>query len=484
MTRERFRFIRHFLLVSDLLLTSVSFLLSYIIRDALHTYYKFDLLPYVRVLSEAGLPPFASYTTLLLYVVPIWGVSLICKGLYREPWSRRGVLASRDLVEAGIWATLLTICLFYLLKLPYLGRSYILIFSLLNLGCLYLYRRLYVLALPRLLSAAADMRFLLIVGCSESARAFADRIARNAEWHTRVLGFLSQEPSEVGSTINNVPVLGTVDMVGDCLHRYVIDEVVFAVPRNQLEILDEAIHRCEVAGVRAVILANLFDARVGRLVTSDIAGWPVLMIDTVLLKEWERLAKRLIDLIGAGVAICLTAPVMLCTAAAIRLTSPGPIFFRQERVGLHGRRFTLYKFRTMVADAERYREALQAMNEMDGPVFKMARDPRVTKIGRLLRRSSLDELPQLFNVLRGDMSLVGPRPPIPAEVVQYEPWQRRRLSVRPGITCVWQVNGRNKLSFAQWMAMDLEYIDHWSLWLDLKLMMQTIPAVLKGEGAR
>jgi exopolysaccharide biosynthesis polyprenyl glycosylphosphotransferase len=484
MTRERFSFLRHFLFAADLLLTGVSFVLSYFVRDALHAYYKFDLLPYVRILSDAGLPPFTAYATLLLYVIPIWGISLICSGVYREPWSRRGVLAGRNLLGAGVWATILTICVLYLLKLPYVGRSYILIFGTLNLACLYLCRHLLVLAIPKFLGSAADRRYLLLVGTGDSARAFASRIASNAEWRTQVVGFLAQDPSAVGSTITGAPVLGTVDMLEELLHRYVIDEVVFAVPRNQLELLDEAIHRCELAGVRAVILANLFDVRVGRLIASDIAGWPVLLIDTVSLKEWERLAKRVIDLAGASVALCLTMPLMLVAAAAIRLAGPGPILFRQERVGLNGRRFTLYKFRTMVVDAERYREALEALNEMDGPVFKMSRDPRVTKVGAILRRSSLDELPQLFNVLFGDMSLVGPRPPIPAEVVQYEPWQRRRLSMKPGITCVWQVNGRNKIGFRQWMAMDLEYIDNWSLWLDLKIMMQTIPAVLKREGAQ
>jgi lipopolysaccharide/colanic/teichoic acid biosynthesis glycosyltransferase len=175
---------------------------------------------------------------------------------------------------------------------------------------------------------------------------------------------------------------------------------------------------------------------------------------------------------------------MLLSALAIRLTSAGPVLFRQERVGLNGRRFSLYKFRTMIVDAERQRDALLSLNEMDGPVFKISRDPRVTPVGAFLRRSSLDELPQLFNVLWGQMSLVGPRPPIPSEVRQYEAWQRRRLSMKPGITCLWQVNGRNKIGFRQWMAMDLEYIDKWSLGLDLKILAQTIPAVLKREGAK
>lgn len=179
--------------------------------------------------------------------------------------------------------------------------------------------------------------------------------------------------------------------------------------------------------------------------------------------------------------LLLSAPLMLLAAMLVRLTSPGPAFFKQKRVGINGREFTMYKFRTMRAEAEQLKNTLLELNEMDGPVFKIRRDPRVTPLGRVLRRTSLDELPQLFNVLLGHMSMVGPRPPLPDEVRQYKLWQRRRLSVRPGLTCLWQVSGRNQVKFEKWMELDLEYIDNWSWWLDLKIMARTVPALLRGQ---
>ena len=175
---------------------------------------------------------------------------------------------------------------------------------------------------------------------------------------------------------------------------------------------------------------------------------------------------------------------MLSLALLIKLTSKGPVFFKQERCGLNGRKFTMFKFRTMVEDADQMKDLLAEKNEMDGPVFKITNDPRLTKVGKFLRKFSLDELPQLFNVLRGDMSLVGPRPPLPKEVSQYDPWQRRKLSMKPGLTCLWQINGRNNINFERWMKMDLEYIDNWSLWLDTKILLKTVPAVILGTGAK
>jgi len=196
-----------------------------------------------------------------------------------------------------------------------------------------------------------------------------------------------------------------------------------------------------------------------------------------------RFGKRTIDLVGALVALVVLSPVVLLVALMVKLESRGPVFYRSSRIGKNGRSFTFLKFRSMVDGADRARKQLTHLNEVDGPVFKISRDPRVTRIGRLLRITSLDEIPQFFNVLKGDMSLVGPRPPIPEEVEQYEPWQLRRLDVKPGITCLWQISGRSTLSFREWMRLDLEYIKHRSFWLDLRILMRTIPAVLSREGA-
>jgi exopolysaccharide biosynthesis polyprenyl glycosylphosphotransferase len=200
-------------------------------------------------------------------------------------------------------------------------------------------------------------------------------------------------------------------------------------------------------------------------------------------KPLQNAIKRATDIVVSATALVLLSPLLVAVAIAVKLTSPGPVLFRQERVGLHGRAFKMLKFRSMVADAERRKAELEAFNEQSGPVFKMHSDPRVTGVGRFIRKFSIDELPQIVNVLRGDMAIVGPRPPIPSEVARYEAWQRRRLSVRPGLTCVWQVSGRNRVSFQTWMLLDLRYIDHWNLLQDLSIVWRTVPVVLTGRGA-
>jgi len=227
----------------------------------------------------------------------------------------------------------------------------------------------------------------------------------------------------------------------------------------------------------------LFDLRIARARQTDLNGFPLMSFETTFGQEWQLFIKRIIDLTVSFFSLILLSPVLLIVAFLIKLTSRGAIFFRQKRIGLNGRTFTLYKFRTMYSDAEDKIAELEHLNEMDGPVFKIKNDPRITPLGRVLRKFSIDEFPQLFNVFTGQMSLVGPRPPIPGEVGEYHHWQKRRLSMRPGLSCLWQVSGRNKVSFAKWMELDLQYIDEWSLWLDFTILMKTIPVVLFGVGA-
>jgi exopolysaccharide biosynthesis polyprenyl glycosylphosphotransferase len=217
----------------------------------------------------------------------------------------------------------------------------------------------------------------------------------------------------------------------------------------------------------------------------EFDGFPLLSFSTTPTNEALLFVRRILDIILAGFILVIFGPlVMLPAAILIKLTSSGPVFFKQTRCGLNGRQFVMYKFRSMVTNAEQLRVELEGLNEMDGPVFKSSRDPRITGVGKIIRRRSIDELPQIFNVLRGDMSLVGPRPPLPAEVAKYERWQRRRLSMKPGMTCLWQISGRNEVSFDDWMKLDLTYIDNWSLLLDLKILLKTVPVVLLGRGAK
>jgi len=322
---------------------------------------------------------------------------------------------------------------------------------------------------------------VLIVGRGPLARQTAADLSRRRGIH--VLGTLAiaGETPSPGMELEN---LGDCSALGDILSGTTVAEVYLAADiGTHREVLQRAIETCEELGIPFAVPAHAF--RLGRAMPSRRAAAPDGYIHYRLVTPHplQRAIKRCLDFALSAVAILALLPLFAALAAAIKLTSKGPVLFSQTRVGLRGRHFSMYKFRSMVVDAERLIDTLREKNEQTGPVFKIRKDPRVTRVGRFLRAFSLDELPQLINVLKGEMSLVGPRPPIPSEVAQYAPWQRRRLSVRPGLTCLWQVSGRNEIGFEQWMMLDLQYIDQWSLMSDLRLIGKTIPVVLGRQGA-
>jgi exopolysaccharide biosynthesis polyprenyl glycosylphosphotransferase len=272
--------------------------------------------------------------------------------------------------------------------------------------------------------------------------------------------------------------------INQILEKHPVHQVFLTGRAWDKEILYTIADSCEELGVAFSMDANFLGLRVAKAELNDIEGWSVLSFTSTPSSEEAMIIKRLMDMLGAGIGLLLLSPLLLLTAILIKIQDPkGGILFGQERSGLYGRTFKMWKFRSMVRNAEALREELEAENEMDGPVFKIKRDPRITGIGRFIRKTSIDELPQLWNVFVGDMSLVGPRPPIPAEVEKYERWQMRRLSMRPGITCIWQVSGRNNIDFDTWMKLDLQYIDNWTLFLDVKLLLKTVPVVLLRQGA-
>jgi exopolysaccharide biosynthesis polyprenyl glycosylphosphotransferase len=283
-------------------------------------------------------------------------------------------------------------------------------------------------------------------------------------------------------------VLGKLKELPALLDETPVDEVIFAPSRARIEKLSDYLTECEVRGLRARLAFALREPtlKLSRFQADVFDGAPMIALaPSREVTSWRLLFKHASDRLLASLALIGLAPVFAAIALAIRLTSPkgAPVFYWQERCGLNGKPFRFYKFRSMHPDADKILEKLRESNEMSGPVFKMKRDPRITPVGRFLRRWSLDELPQLWNVARGDMAIVGPRPPLPAEVRKYDRWQRRRLSMKPGLTCLWQVSGRNLVDFDTWMKLDLEYIDNWSLWLDFKIMVRTVWVVLTGYGA-
>ena len=278
------------------------------------------------------------------------------------------------------------------------------------------------------------------------------------------------------------PVKG-LDALARVLTENAVDQVLFAVPSSRLRELEHAFLLCDEHGVMTQVVADFFPHIHSRLRFDRFGSRPVLIFSVAPSDDLKLLAKRGIDMLVAGAALIALLAPMAMVSLAVKLTSKGPVLFRQQRCGLNGRLFTCYKFRSMVVDAESRLRELEHLNEKDGPAFKMRDDPRLTPIGKLLRRFSIDEWPQFWNVLRGDMALVGPRPAVPREVARYEVWQRRRLRMRPGLTCLWAVRGRDSLDFESWMQLDLEYIDNWSLALDAKILALTVPVVLAGKGA-
>lgn len=341
--------------------------------------------------------------------------------------------------------------------------------------------------------------FALVYAKEEIIRAlFRSRIAQ-AQYRKRFI--LVGVPSEIAQLRQQMAahpdegldVVAQVDLAREpveklveLLHQYSVNGVIISAEHTHFEQIEAGIRACEIEGVEAWLVADFFRTQISRTTMDDFYGRPVLVFRATPEVSWQSVVKQILDVVVAALLLVVLSPVLLGVALLIRLTSPGPVFFRQQRAGLNGQPFTMYKFRSMVTNAEQLKHELAVLNEMSGPVFKITKDPRVTPLGRFLRQSSLDEFPQLLNVLRGEMSLVGPRP-LPVDEVQRfdDVAHRRRLSVRPGLTCLWQVSGRNNVrDFEEWVRLDLEYIDNWSLWLDLKILLRTIPVVLTAKGAK
>lgn len=339
--------------------------------------------------------------------------------------------------------------------------------------------RLQLVALP--LWKARPPVEVLIIGIGPLGRLTGQGIEGQRDRH--LIGYLRFE-DEPPHRRSREPLLGVASELEATLRERVVDDVYFASTSGEHAAAVQAgIQTCEELGIPFALPAYAYRLARARPSSESATADGYTHFLSVQRKPVQLAMKRLFDILASGAALVLLSPLLLGTALAVKLTSPGDVLFRQERVGLSGRRFHMLKFRSMVANAEALKETLLAVNEQAGPVFKMRRDPRVTAVGRFTRRYSIDELPQLLNVLRGEMSIVGPRPPLPSEVARYEAWQRRRLSVRPGLTCVWQVSGRNDISFGDWMLLDLRYIDHWNLAHDFDLIWRTVPVVFSGRGA-
>jgi exopolysaccharide biosynthesis polyprenyl glycosylphosphotransferase len=337
--------------------------------------------------------------------------------------------------------------------------------------------------IKRLSRKKNSLRYVLIVGTDSSALKIAQLFTSHHEWGIKIVGLLTGNSEEVRTKIGGFNVLGDMDDLFPILEKRVVDCVVFAEEASNGEEIRNLALRCPVVGVDFILNVSSFVKKASYVGLESTGDHSFIVFKPVWRRPEMLFLKRLIDLVASAIAIVLCLPLWIIIPVLIKRDSPGPVFYVQERVGKNGRLFPMYKFRSMVDGADKMQSRVMHLNEMDGPVFKIKADPRLTRIGKFLRRTSLDELPQLFNVFKGNMSLVGPRPPILSEVSQYRPWQRKRLSVTPGVTCLWQVTGRSEVKFDEWMKLDMQYIENWSLALDAKILLRTIKAVIKRRGA-
>jgi exopolysaccharide biosynthesis polyprenyl glycosylphosphotransferase len=458
--------------VAELLVVAGSFFAAYALRER------------TSELWGHHLGPLQEYLWLLPAAVALWSVFLWIPNTYDDFRSRSGLIHA---ATAGLTCVLGVLALFALvtiLKRYSVNRSLIGVFGATAFAGLLLSRLCAKAFMSHYTRQGYDRHYVVIGGTHAEALSLAEFLEGVPGAVFQVRGFLSEDPAKGEGSLGRWSILGALNDLPAIGAKMPVDEVYLLPTSGPVESHLDLIRRCESMGMTVHLRLTTFEKTISRLELVEAAGGDYLRFTTAPKSGVALLSKRVIDVAGAFVMLALLSPLLLLAALLVRLTSKGPAVFRQGRAGMNGRVFTLYKFRTMRQDAEKERAGLESKNEMDGPVFKIKEDPRVTGLGKFLRKTSIDELPQLWNVVKGDMSLVGPRPLPVYEVEKFEPWQRRRMTMRPGITCIWQVRGRNRVtSFEEWIRMDLEYVDRWSLGLDIKILLRTIPAVLGGRGA-
>ncbi len=496
MLKQNWRLISRIERIGDTLIIIACFFLAYYGRASL-LYWDahFSLgLPF----EGPALAPLKDYVIVLLASLISYTVLLNFFGAYSSMrFSTPVQLLALSIAVSGLVFFFLAAVLFTL-KID-LSRSFIALFCVL-VGLTLTAERYVALSVLRFLRRSGkNFRNVIICGTGDQALRIAGEIVQRMELGIRIRGFASlaeddRQSNEVKAFRDHLRtfpnrisrrIIWGVESLDRALKDYAIDELIFTDVIEVMPQVQEMMFRCSEQGIRTTIAADLFSMGMVKSGISYFGSMPLIHYQTPPGDRWELGVKRVLDVAVSGALLVLLAPIFLLIGLLVRGTSIGPVIYKQRRVGLNGRLFDLYKFRSMHQGAEQQLDELREFNEMSGPVFKMSDDPRVTPLGKLLRRYSLDELPQLFNVLRGDMSLVGPRPPIPGEVSLYERRDRRRLSMRPGLTCTWQVSGRNKINdFENWVKLDLDYIDNWSLRRDFLLIFLTIPAVIFGNGAK
>ncbi len=428
------------------------------------------------IFTAANTPTIES-TIFFTGVFGSWMFMLSSFWLYRSKRLARWEDEFSDVLRAVAFAALIVATLILLAEWPIFPKRFLLIFAVAAFILMFVLRLLKRKMLRELRLHGRNLRSVIVIGAGARGQKIVSLMKKNPEIGYDFKGYIDD--------LDAPDVIGGLSEISELLSRNVIDEIIICLPIKTFYDRMQAITQAaEEQGVTVRIHSDLFDLKLSRAVTGEIGEVPILSIYANRVSPWQSFLKTSIDLLGGIALFIVFAPLMLVIAILIKFNSPGPVFFIQERVGLNKRRFKMFKFRTMVVDAPAIQKELESLNEADGPVFKMRNDPRVTPVGRWLRKTSLDELPQLLNVVLGDLSLVGPRPLPERDFQKFDKsWFNRRFSVKPGITCIWQISGRSETSFDDWILQDLEYIDQWSLRLDLKILFKTVPTVLRGTGA-
>lgn len=459
--------------IVDIIVLVVAFFLAFPVRE-----WVIQWLPYG---SRVDIGPFIGLAFLHTFA---WWMYSKLQGTYgpQRLMSFHSLVAK--ISRTALFGTLTTFSIIYVTKWTEVPRTLVLTTAFLSLAGLLLDKFLWLRFLEYLRKEGKGYSDVLIVGVTEIARNFVESTHKFSDWGLRIVGFLANDSHAKVLTFCNAPILGGFKDLTRILHLHPVDEVIFALPTRDVEEAGEMMEICQMEGVKTRIISDFFRGFVFKASADVIHGIPIITYSPAPMKDWQLLVKRAGDLVVSFIGLALLTPLFIIISLLVKLTSGGPVFYRWKVMGLNKRPITSYKFRTMVANADQLKQKLWERNEMKGPAFKMQKDPRITRVGGILRKFSVDELPQLWSVLKGDLSLVGPHPPLQSEIHRFEDWHRRKLSVKPGLTCLWQVNGRGKVTdFDEWVKMDLQYIDNWCLWLDLRILLNTVPAVLKGTGA-
>jgi exopolysaccharide biosynthesis polyprenyl glycosylphosphotransferase len=461
----------------DVLISLLAYIGAYSIRK------------FVFPLVTMGLSDTPDYVIIGLFMVIIWFIAFIFIriDIPSHPKFSNLIFNIIKAVTAGI---IILVLVLFVLKIRDVSRLFIGLFYIMNLSSLLVVKSLIFWFYRKSERSENNKCNILIIGSKERAAGAISLINSIKDQYT-IIGCLDTNKERIGKRVKDgVKVIGVVDEIQNMIMNNVVDEVIFAMPLYQIDNIEAYIQLIELMGIKVRIFPDwhihslFYEPRVAQIYFDELNGIPSMVLSSTSTRQHDLLIKLFADYLFSGLMILLLSPVLLILSLMIKISSAGPILFKQERVGLNGRKFKVYKFRTMVKDAEERLLKLKTLNEADGPAFKIKNDPRIIPfIGKFLRKSSLDELPQLINVFKGEMSLIGPRPPLCSEVAQYNIWHRRRLSMKPGITCLWQIQpDRNDMSFDQWMDLDLEYIDTWSLKLDLMIFFRTIFVMLSGHG--